>query len=55
MKTFPTIEQLVERAIKGGHNAKDAKDTIAKSYEYIKSTYPNRTAKDLIHIAYVIY
>lgn len=54
-KVFPTIEKLIETAVKVGHNRQDATGVIAKSYEYIKRTYPNATAKKAVHIAYVIY
>lgn len=55
MKTFPTIEKLVEVAVKGGHNANDAKGVIEKSYDYLKKVYFGHDPKKLVHIAYVIY
>jgi hypothetical protein len=55
MKTFPTIEQLVEVAVAGGHNEIDATEAISKSYDYIKRTYPNSSKKQLVHICYVTY
>lgn len=54
-KKFPTLEKLIETAVKVGHNRADAIDVISKSYEYIKRVYPNASAKKAVHIAYVIY
>lgn len=53
--TFPTIEKLVATAVKGGHNADDAKNVIEKSYAYMQTTYPDASASKLVDIAYVIY
>ncbi|MEB0262887.1 hypothetical protein [Mucilaginibacter sp. 10I4] len=55
MTTFPTIEKLVAVAVKGGHNANDAKGVIEKSYDYLKRVYADTTASKLVNIAYVIY
>lgn len=55
MSTFPTIEKLVATAVKGGHNEKDAKGVIEKSYEYLKDVYFGYAPKKLVHIAYVLY
>lgn len=54
MKTFPTLEKLIETAAKVGHNPKEAASIIAESYDYIKRVYPEATAKTAVHIAYVI-
>lgn len=54
-KEFPTLEKLIETAVKVGHNRKDAADVIAKNYDYIKRVYPNVSASKAVHIAYVIY
>ena len=54
-KNFPTLEKLIETAVKVGHNRTDATGVISKSYEYIKRVYPNASAKKAVHIAYVIY
>lgn len=54
-KEFHSVEKLVATAVKVGHNEKEAAGVIAKSYEYIKRTYPAISAKKAVHIAYVIY
>jgi hypothetical protein len=54
-KEFPTLEKLIDTAVKSGHNRQDATGVISKSYEYIKRIYPNATAKKAVHIAFVIY
>lgn len=54
-KEFPTLEKLIETAVKVGHNRKDAAGVIAKNYDYIKRVHPNVSAKKAVHIAFVIY
>ena len=54
-KAFPSLEKLIETAVKCGHNRQDAAGVIAKSYEYIKWRYPEASAKKAVHIAFVIY
>lgn len=55
MKTFPTLEKLIETAVKVGHRRDEATEIIAKSYNYIKRVYPNISASKAVHIAWVIY
>lgn len=52
---FPTLEKLIDAAVKVGHNRIDATGVISKCYEYIKRVYPNVSAKKAVHIAYIIY
>lgn len=55
MKKQVTIEQLVNTAVKMGHNAKDVQGIIAQNFDYILRTYPTASKKEMIHIAFVIY
>lgn len=55
MKSFPTLDKLIDTAVKIGHSRRDAAAVISKSYEYIKRRYPDASAKKAVHIAFVIY
>jgi hypothetical protein len=55
MKKFPTIDQLVEAAVKCGHNADDARGVIEKAYWHLEKGWYGYPLKKLVHIAYVIY
>lgn len=55
MKTFHTLQNLIEIAVTLGHNKKEATDIITSKYDYIKRVHPNVSAKKAVHIAYVIY
>lgn len=50
-----TIESLVEAATKMGHNAVDARQVVAKNFEYVTRQYPSASAKKLVSISYMIY
>lgn len=54
-KVFPTLDKLIETAVKSGHNKQDATKIISKSYEYIKRVHSDVSAREAVHIAYIIY
>ncbi len=54
MKTFPTLQKVIETAAKVGHNPQEAAKIIAEHYDYIKRVYPEASARKVVHIAYII-
>lgn len=54
-KEFHSLETLIATAVQVGHNKQEASAIIAKSYEYMKRVHPTVSAKQAVHIAYVIY
>jgi hypothetical protein len=54
-KGFHTIDELIAKAAKMGHNADEARKIIEKSYDYMKSVYREASLRELVHIAWVVY
>lgn len=55
MKAFHSIEKLIDTAVRCGHNRKEVEGIISQNYDYIKRVYPTASARQAVHIAFVIY